>query len=801
MYRARQTAVWLLAGTIAFPANVVAATIGSTATARGTVAAIGKMVPWSPPVPARPTATSAYAPAAAVVGPCLNAIDCENRQPGVSPLEWDLPNKDAGDSSLQGFATSMSVNAGETVRFKIDTLHTYKIDIYRLGYYQGNGARHIATVSDTVTTDQPVCMSDPLTGLYDCGNWSVSASWLVPATAVSGIYIAKLAKTTNPSVASHIVFVVRDDARGSSLLFQTSDTTWQAYNAYGGNSLYTGSPAGRAYKVSYNRPLTIRGAGGGGQATSLFNAEYPMVRWLEQNGYDVSYTSGIDTDRRGAELLEHKVFLSVGHDEYWSGAQRANVEAARDHATTPVHLAFFSANEVFWKIRWENSIDGSGTPYRTLVCYKETHANAKIDPVLTEWTGTWRDNRAFNPQGPKPENALTGTIFTVNGTRNDSIMVPAIYGAHRFWRNTSIATLQPGQTAILPQGTLGYEWDEDLDNGFRPAGLQRLSSTTVDVTPLYLQDNGSNYGVGTATHSLTLYRASSGALVFGAGTVQWSWGLDSNHDRAGEDPSDEMEQATVNLFADMGVQPASLRGGLTSGSQLIDLSAPTSSVLNPPAGAVVQSGDPVVISGTASDDRSLASIEVSVNGGATWAQATGLQNWTFAWTPSGTGPVTIMSRAFDDSGNLQTTPSSVTVTVSRQCPCTIWSAAVVPATPDSGDATPTEVGMRFRAESNGVITGLRFYKAAGNIGTHTGSLWGEDGGLPLARAVFVNETPSGWQQVNFDTPVPIAAGTTYVASYHAPTGRYSAERPSVSRPADGFAAAVNNPPLQALRDG
>ncbi len=139
-----------------------------------------------------------------------------------------------------------------------------------------------------------------------------------------------------------------------------------------------------------------------------------MVRWLEANGYDVSYSTGVDTDRRNAaELLEHKVFLSVGHDEYWSGAQRAHVETARDAG---LHLAFFSGNEVFWKTRWEASIDGSGTSHRTLVCYKETHADAKTDPS-PEWTGTWRDPRPFNPQGPAgsaattPENALTGTIF------------------------------------------------------------------------------------------------------------------------------------------------------------------------------------------------------------------------------------------------------------------------------------------------------------------------------------------------------------------------------------------------------
>ena len=102
-------------------------------------------------------------------------------------------------------------------------------------------------------------------------------------------------------------------------------------------------------------------------------------------------------------IKNHRVFLSVGHDEYWSGAQRANVEAARDAG---VNLAFFSGNEVYWKTRWENSTDGTNTAYRTLVCYKETRDDAKTDPS-PEWTGTWRDPRFSPPSnGNRPENAL-----------------------------------------------------------------------------------------------------------------------------------------------------------------------------------------------------------------------------------------------------------------------------------------------------------------------------------------------------------------------------------------------------------
>ena len=313
--------------------------------------------------------------------PIQNAIICENSLPGNPQSEWDVSG--GGDPSIEGFATDISVDHGQTVHFKIDTPSiAYHLDIYRMGYYGGDGARKVATVTSSASLPQaqPPCDTDVPDGLTDCGNWSESAHWDVPADAVSGIYFAKLVRDDDPSSdGSHILFIVRDDEGQSDLLFQTSDTTWQAYNRYGGNSLYSaegedGSPAGRAYKVSYNRPFETRGPT---PEDSPFNAEYPMVRFLERNGYDVSYFTGVDADRRGSEMLDHKAYLSVGHDEYWSGTQRANVEAAR---AAGVNLAFFSGNEVFWKTRWENSIDGSGTDHRTLVTYKETHDNAKIDP-------------------------------------------------------------------------------------------------------------------------------------------------------------------------------------------------------------------------------------------------------------------------------------------------------------------------------------------------------------------------------------------------------------------------------------
>ncbi|MGZ4429986.1 MAG: N,N-dimethylformamidase beta subunit family domain-containing protein, partial [Nocardioidaceae bacterium] len=557
--------------------------------------------------------------------PIANPVLCENSRPGNPASEWDVSG--AGSASIQGFATDISVNHGQTVHFKIKTPATaYRLDIYRMGYYAGTGARKVATVTPAATLpqNQPACLSSATTGLTDCGNWGESASWAVPADAVSGIYFARATRTDGTAGASHIVFVVRDDASHSDLLFQTSDTTWQAYNTYGGNSLYTGQPDGRAYKVCYNRPITTRDTS---PEDFVFNAEYPTVRWLERNGYDTSYTSGVDTARSGSLLLNHKVFMSVGHDEYWSGSQRANVEAAR---AAGVNLAFFSGNEIFWKTRWEPSIDPSATANRTLVSYKETHADAVIDPQdPPTWTGTWRDPRFSPPaDGGRPENALSGQLFMANCCTTATIAVPGRYNKLRFWRNTRVASLAAGGSTSLTAGMLDYEWDSDVDNGSRPAGLMDMSATTVAGQSV-LQDYGSSYASGTAVHNLTLYRSSSGALVFGAGTVQWAWGLDATHDRGSAAADAAVQQATVNLFADMGSQPGSLQSGLVAATATTDSTPPTSTISSPAAGANVALNTTTTISGTATDTGGgvVAGVEVSVDGGTTWHPASGTDSW------------------------------------------------------------------------------------------------------------------------------------------------------------------------------
>ena len=657
-----------------------------------------------------------------------NAIVAENCRPGNASTEWDINGN--GDPSIQGFTTDVSYNLGDLAQFKVKSDSSrYRVDIYRMGYYQGLGARLVASLrpSASLPQAQPECVVDWSVRLYDCGNWSVSASWRIPVDAVSGVYVARLiredpgpenwradnarplgprpeavphaygalgfGRLRNPLAeprASHVIFVVRDDDNRSDVVMQTSDPSWTAYNSYGLGNTYGGRTVtgatngrpGRANKVSFNRPINNRPG-----VNQYFNAEYPLTRWLERNGFDVSYIAGVDTDRQGQLLGNHRLFISIGHDEYWSAAQRTNVEAARDSG---VNLAFMSGNEVFWKTRYEPSIDGTDTAYRTLVVYKESHSNQtdlgevqpprKIDPVSDVWTGTWRDGSAANPEGPQPENALTGTIFTVNANRQDPLAVPEKYGKLRFWRNTEVAMLTSGEVAVLGNGILGHEWDEDLDNGFRPPGLIRLSETTLDGVS-YPMDWGTVYDAGTATHHLTLYRANSGAIVFGCGCVQYAYALDDFHDnpgalragtanpystRVGRDPYGTvtaLQQATVNLFADMGIHPTTLQGGLVAGVASQDDRAPVSEV-DPQGEGLTVAADEVTVSGTASDAGGgvVAGIEVSVDGGQRWHPAIGTEQWTYTWEPADRqGTMTIMSRATDDSLNTESPSRGVTI--------------------------------------------------------------------------------------------------------------------------------------------
>ncbi|MCZ4119406.1 DUF4082 domain-containing protein [Streptomyces sp. H39-S7] len=750
------------------------------------------------------TAVLPLAVVASAADPCGsggNPVACENSKPGTPMSDWFSPN---AYGNVQGYTPQQSYQAGDTVQFKVQSPTPYHVSVLRLGYYGGDGARMLSTPAQAAVTypanftkdgtaNTPIdttvvdgvadgkprkCVTKPSTGLVDCGNWPVTATWTLPSDAVSGLYIANFDQADGEGVMPY-PFIVRNDSSHSDIVVQTDDETWQAYNGYGGQDLYGGTgpaPDGRAYEVSYNRPLDIGGDNG------IYGSEYEMISWLEQNGYDVSYMSGLDVSTRGSQLLNHKMFMSSGHDEYWTQDQFTNVLNAR-HAG--VHQTYFAGNEVFWKTRFTPSNDGSNTANRTLTCYKETKRFLAAPDGIPDpsgiWTGTWMDpNSTANGQPFQPQNILTGSLFSVNGYRSDAITVPGTYGKQRLWRNTTVANLTPAQTATFPTGTLGYEWDSDLSTSTRPAGQINMSSTTVDINDgKFRLDYGNTYGNGTATHNLVAFRdQTSHALVFGAGTVQWSWGLTNiptgNPDDTVVTADKRMQQATVNILADMGLQPKTLQSGLVLASASTDTVGPTISVTSPAANVTVPALKPITISGTAADTGGgvVARVEVSTDGGSTWNPTTGLTSWSYSWTPTTPGAAQIKVRAVDDSVNIGAT-TTVPLTVGpQQCPCTVWPAAAVPGTVNAGDGSSLELGVKIRSSVPGAITAVRFYKSPANVGTHTGSLWSA-GGQRLATGTFTNETASGWQQLNFASPVPVKANTTYVASYFAPGGGYS----------------------------
>jgi hypothetical protein len=706
-----------------------------------------------------------------LVGAVQSPVSVENEQTGAEPSEWGSEY----DPSIVGYTPDLSVLPGQSVRFKVKTTSTnWRIRIYRLGYYNERGARHMIDLTPTLR-NQPEPQVQASTRLVDCGNWQVNATWTVPTNAVSGVYYA-LFERRDGGGSNHTLFVVRSN-NPADVLVQTSDATWHAYNMYGGASLYFGigdAPfnSQRATKVSYNRPLADITE----KESEFFGTEYALVRWLERNGYHVNYCTQLDTHNDAAMLLRHKVFISSGHDEYWTGAQRANVTAARD---AKVNLIFFSGNEVFWRTRMEPSIDGSNTPNRTLVCYKETLSDAKVDPS-SEWTGTWRDPRFTPPAvgGGQPENSLTGQLFRAINPVNApdfEIEVPHDYAPLRFWRNTDVAQLDANEKVVLTESTLGYEWDEIVDNGYQPAGTVKLSRTTATANEVLI-DNGSTYVRSAMTHHMSLYRAPSGALVFGAGTVQWAYGLDENHrSDPGTATDRNIQQATVNLLADMGVQPSTLQDDLVPATQSADTLPPTSQITGPAAGTALTVGVPVALTGTATDFGGgvVGAVEVSTDAGQTWHPADGTSSWNYIFVPTTVGPIEVRVRATDDSCNIQTVLTTRSYTVGqRSLPAPLFHAGMLPAAAAVTDGDAVEVGLRIQPLEDGYLTAVRFYKGEGNTGTHRANVWSATG-QQLRTAVFSNETAAGWQSVPI-TPLEVTAGSTYVVSVHMPNGHYAA---------------------------
>lgn len=447
-----------------------------------------------------------------------NLIQAENTKVGTT--DWQLSHP-ATNHEIEGYASLTSVQRGSAIKFFVNTQEkSYRIDIFRLGWYGGTGGRLVQGGIQLRGIRQPIPIPDPVTGLIEC-QWKnpyvlVTSSRLNFEDWVSGVYLAKLTARTS-GAQSYIIFVVRDEARQAEYLFQSSVTTFQAYNNWGGKSLYPSNSKGKpAQKVSFNRPYNANGipaAAYGIGAGDFFTTnsagpdypispagwEYNMVRWLEREGYDVTYSTNLDVHTHKGLLTSHKAFLSVGHDEYWSWQMRANVEQARDQG---VSLGFFSANSCYWQIRLEPSLI-SGESDRTMVAYKETAL--REDPYALDHdpsnehliTTRWRDS-PLN----RPEDALIGVMF-------ESVPVDADIVITNQHRILSGSGLREGDRLV---GLLGYEVDRMF--GHAPATIEVIAHSP------YQHHGQTRYA------DMTIYQTPNGSTVFATGSLQWTWGLD-----------------------------------------------------------------------------------------------------------------------------------------------------------------------------------------------------------------------------------------------------------------------------------
>ena len=469
-----------------------------------------------------------------------NAIYFENQKPGTPDFLTFLSMRYTS-TVIAGYTGAPSVNRGGSLSFKVSTPQPgpYTIDVYRLGYYGGTGGR-LVTSSGSLNgaTQAPCAVTNQATLLVEC-NWSTSYTLSVGADWVSGLYLAKLVHTATGK-EHPVFFVVRDDASNSKVLFQSSRSTALAYNSYGTATQqyslygYNSTNGTRALKVSLDRPSRELE-----DYNALLIHEFNMAAWLESQGYDVSYTSNFDVHTNPASLLQHKAFLSVGHDEYWSKEMRDGIEQARDAG---VNLGFFSANTAYWRVRFEPS--STGVPNRVMVCYKDPVASP--DPIAP--TYTWRD-----PLNNRPENALLGIMYIGDGT--------ALYGGYNFvvannsdpyYANTGVSL---GTTFSQ---LVGYEWDGVVNNGFTPPGLVVLGSSPVTANAW---PEGDSTHTAAQVSSAARYTAASGAKVFSTGTIQWMWGLNS----IGVNPprvDARVQQMTVNVLSGMGAKPLTPSAGI-----------------------------------------------------------------------------------------------------------------------------------------------------------------------------------------------------------------------------------------------
>jgi DNA-binding beta-propeller fold protein YncE len=439
----------------------------------------------------------------------VSPIPAENARAGDPDFRL---GREGSAHQLEAYADHVSARVGQTVRVQVsvDAAHAVRWVLYRIGWYGGAGARRVSEGGPVTVTPQPACPPRAGDALVRC-SWAPALQLSIGSEHVSGYYAVKLVR--DDGFVAFAPFVVVDD-RPADLLMQASVNTWQAYNTWGGESLYSDNsgtvPGGFALRVSFDRPY---GSAAGLGASD--DHELAFARFLERFGYDVSYTTDLDVALGGTpHLYRAGAFLSVGHDEYWAGANRDAVEGARDYG---VPILFFGANAAYWKIRLEGT-GADGAP-RILTCFKSA---AVTDPVTgPDTTGRFRD-----PAVNRPESALVGVAYESWQLLSFPLVVAD--GSSWLYGGTGLETGD-----ALP-GLIGNEYDVATGDTAQPSGLVVVARSPV----LNAEGRPSFAAAG-------WYRdAQSHALVFGAGTIQWARGVDPH--REAYDP--RVERMTANVI-------------------------------------------------------------------------------------------------------------------------------------------------------------------------------------------------------------------------------------------------------------
>lgn len=420
-----------------------------------------------------------------------NPIEIENAQPGS--MSW-FTFAPAATPNIKGYASEPSVLPGGELHLHVSTepVRSYRVEVYRLGWYGGNGGRLMGCVPSCSGETAGVARSfpalDPTTGFADAG-WPVTDSVPIGNDWVSGYYEAKLVLTSGPSLGkgSIVPFVVRRPATApaTDLLVQSAVNTEQAYNPFGGKSLYDfNSTSNRpASKVSFNRPLSDY------YQSPAPRWEWPLARFLEREGYDVSYTTDVDIHEDPGELLRHRLDIAPGHSEYWSKEIHDAWDQARDAG---VNLAFLGSNIAFWQVRYEDND-------RTLVEYRDPKLDPEPDPQ--------RRTQLFQDRPlSRPTCELMGLNHApyITPTRDYTVDGSAL--THPWFSGTGFGVGDKLLDAV------GYEWD-NIAPGC-PAGRT--------ITRLFHYEAPVSYENADAV----TFTAASGARIFSSGSMQFNWLFD-----------------------------------------------------------------------------------------------------------------------------------------------------------------------------------------------------------------------------------------------------------------------------------